>query len=112
MSVLAALHEQRLRRLCCVACFVIKGVQHPMEELHHIEKEREYILEKCIVKEHHSGCDRPKSKKLGYLAGFFAFFFDFGVTCGSGGVDSKRLNTSRSDGIRSWDCFFAVMVYP
>lgn len=40
MSVLAALHEQRLRRLCCVACFVIKGVQHPMEELHHIEKER------------------------------------------------------------------------
>ncbi len=35
-----ALHEQRLRRLVCVACFAIKGLRHPMEELHHIETVR------------------------------------------------------------------------
>ena len=40
MSVLANLHEKRLRRLCCVACFAIKGIRHPMQELHHLEKER------------------------------------------------------------------------
>ncbi len=40
MSKASELHEQRLRRLCCVACFVIKGETHAMEELHHIEKDR------------------------------------------------------------------------
>ena len=40
MSVLSDLHEQRLRRLCSVACFVIKGERHPMQELHHIETSR------------------------------------------------------------------------
>ena len=40
MSVLSNLHEQRLRRLCCVACLVIKGERHPMQELHHVETDR------------------------------------------------------------------------
>jgi hypothetical protein len=40
VSVLSELHCQRLRRLPCVACFVIRGVRHPMEELHHVEKDR------------------------------------------------------------------------
>jgi len=40
MSVLIDLHCSRLRRLPCVACFVIKGIRHPAQELHHIESHR------------------------------------------------------------------------
>ena len=41
MSVLSDLHEQRLRRLPCVACFVLNGVRNFHQiELHHIESVR------------------------------------------------------------------------
>lgn len=58
MSVLSDLHEQRLRRLCCVACFVIKGEQHPMQELHHIETSRgpfSDFLQIPLCREMHQG---------------------------------------------------------
>lgn len=41
MSVLADAHLGRVRRLPCVACFVIRGIKDtPCQEVHHIESAR------------------------------------------------------------------------
>ena len=60
MSVLAALHEQRVRRLCCVMCWWLSDGKAltPMQEIHHLEADRHpFSCFLCLPLcwEHHNG---------------------------------------------------------
>jgi len=58
MTVLAELHDIRVRRLTCVACFVLEGKHTLPIEIHHIEHDRHAFSDFLILPlcyEHHQG---------------------------------------------------------